>query len=295
MSRVRSATQRSGRSKGDSRAVAADGNPGTRDLVGLCVELGLTHNESRVYLALVSCVDPVAASDVAARAGVPRPKVYEALSGLEQRGFCRSISDRVQRYLAVAPDIALPAWGHHRDLERAALAERDEAHIATLVRLLPRPAAPSSTEISDFITAFSGRLPISEAHDEVIRRAAKTLYMMIQPPFIQPRARWNIAEIEAVRRGVDVRTIYTPASLSDPRRYVDLLEAGGQARVLDEIPMKLLVCDKSEAFVSLRDANTGEQSATSARIRHPDLAAPLHAMFQQHWRRARPLEAATDE
>jgi hypothetical protein len=120
--------------------------------------------------------------------------------------------------------------------------------------------------------------------------AQSTLFEMLQPPFLQPRPRWNLMEAEAVARGVDVRVIYTPEAIADPARYRALAEAGGKVRLTDTIPMKLLIRDGEEALISLRDAHSGAQSVTSARVRHPDLVAPLLTLFMQVWRKAGPIE-----
>ena len=97
-------------------------------------------------------------------------------------------------------------------------------------------------------------------------------------------------EIEAIERGVDVRVVYTREALRDARRYEPLMRAGGQVRVTDTLPLKLMIRDEDEALISLRDASTGAQSVTTARVRHPDLVAPLQSLFADVWGKARPIE-----
>jgi hypothetical protein len=53
--------------------------------------------------------------------------------------------------------------------------------------------------------------------------------------------------------------------------------------------MKLMVRDREEALISLRDVGTGAQSVTTVAVRHPDLVAPLTTLFEQQWRKARAL------
>ncbi len=77
--------------------------------------------------------------------------------------------------------------------------------------------------------------------------------------------------------------------LEDARRFEDILRHGGQARMLAQLPMKLMVRDHDEALISLRDAGTGAQSVTTVAVRHPDLVAPLITLFEQHWKKARAL------
>jgi sugar-specific transcriptional regulator TrmB len=96
----------------------ADGAEATR----LLTELGLTVNEARVYLALLRSESPTAA-EAATAAGVPRPKVYEALQALEGRGFSKSIGGRVRRFVPVDPESALSGWLSHREHERVDMSE----------------------------------------------------------------------------------------------------------------------------------------------------------------------------
>jgi HTH-type transcriptional regulator, sugar sensing transcriptional regulator len=262
----------------------ADGAEATR----LLTELGLTVNEARVYLALLRSESPTA-GEAATAAGVPRPKVYEALQALEGRGFSKSIGGRVRRFVPVEPEGALRGWLSHREHERAEMSDRDRIRVERLGQLLPAPAAEAGRQVADFIEAISGQVPTTEALDDLVSRAARTLEIMLQPPFVQPRPRWNVMEVEALERGVQVRVIYTPQALEDARRFEDVLRHGGQARTLAQLPMKLMVRDHEEALISLRDAGTGAQSVTTVAVRHPDLVAPLITLFEQQWKKARAL------
>ena len=269
--------------RGLSRLLDADELP--RSLA----ELGLSLNEARLYLALLRLSDGTAAQ-LARESGVPRPKVYQALGALESRGFCTTVGDRVTRYRPIAPDVALRDWTRHRDHERAALAERDQALSETLIRLLPRPQAAGAAVAPDYLEAISGRAHTTKTLEDMIGRAEHTVWMLMQPPWLQQRSRWNVPEAAAVRRGVQVRVIYSRDAVRDPERVVGLLRSGGECRVLPEVPMKLLVRDGVEALVSLRDARSGEQTITSVAMRHPDLAKPLGLLFRQQWKKAEPIE-----
>lgn len=134
-----------------------------------------------------------------------------------------------------------------------------------------------------------GRARTSETLERLIGRSERTLHMMQQPPFLQPRSRWNEAEVVAARRGVDVRVLYTEEAARDERRWRSLADASGQLRVTDRVPMKLLVRDGVEAMISLRDPITGEQGLTSPVIRHPDLVRPLQLLFGREWNRGRQI------
>jgi len=270
-------------------AVASGREADDAEATRLLTELGLTVNEARVYSALLRSVDSPTAAEAAAAARVPRPKVYEALHALEGRGFSKSIGGRVRRFIPVEPETALRGWLSHREHERAEMSERDQIRVEALGRLLPAPASQEGAQVADFIGAISGQLPTTEALDDLVSRATRTLDIMLQPPFVQPRPRWNVMEVEAIQRGVQVRAIYTPAGLEDTRRFEDVVRHGGRVRMLAHLPMKLMVRDQVEVLISLRDIGTGAQSVTTVAVRHPDLVAPLTTLFEQQWRKARAL------
>lgn len=254
------------------------------ETLGLLVEFGLTLNEGRAYTALLQ-LGTATAAEVARTAGVPRQKVYDTLRTLEDRGFLRSTAAGVTAHTPVPPTEALGVWLRQREHERRLAAEHDEALAEKLRQRLPRPrrAKPRLEELE----AIVGRARTSEALERLVDSAERTLHMMQQPPFLQARSRWNEAESAAAARGVEVKILYTHDAVADERRWRPLADAGGEVRVTEAVPMKLLVRDGVEAMISLRDPVTGEQGMTSAVIRHPDLVRPLQLLFEREWRRGR--------
>ena len=71
--------------------------------------LGLNAYEARSYLVLVGH-PRFKALELAARAHVPRQKIYEVLDSLVEKGFARVIQDRTKLFSAIPPDQALPAY-----------------------------------------------------------------------------------------------------------------------------------------------------------------------------------------
>jgi sugar-specific transcriptional regulator TrmB len=256
------------------------------------VELGLTTAEARAYVALLRR-PLVSAAEVAASSELARPKVYEALRLLEERGFCHTVAgEPVTRFRPVPPERALPGWIAHREHERLLGNDHDARVASDLMSKLPDPdlADDASGELYDYFEAIVGRMRSSEALSGMFNRAERAIAHMTQPPFVQPRSRWNVAEVDALRRGVSMRTLYTPEAIADDERWLPLLEAGAQVRVSEAIPMKLLIRDGAEAMVSLRDPASGEQGANSIVIRHPDLVRPLLEMFETTWKTGTKLD-----
>src|SRR5882757_11074088 len=89
--------------------------------------MGLNAYEARSYLVLVGH-PRFKALELAARAHVPRQKIYEVLDSLVEKGFARVIQDRTKLFSAIPPDLALPAYLARRaHALEAELAEQNKA------------------------------------------------------------------------------------------------------------------------------------------------------------------------
>src|SRR5271170_1857671 len=72
-------------------------------------QLGLNAYESRSYLVLLGH-PRFKALELAARAHVPRQKIYEVLDSLVEKGFAQVVQERTKLFSAVEPSLALPAY-----------------------------------------------------------------------------------------------------------------------------------------------------------------------------------------
>src|SRR5712675_746533 len=90
-------------------------------------QLGLNAYESRSYLVLLGH-PKFKALELAARAHVPRQKIYEVLDSLVERGFAQVVQEKTKLFSAVEPDQALPAYlGRRAHALEAELAEQNKA------------------------------------------------------------------------------------------------------------------------------------------------------------------------
>src|ERR1700681_3046021 len=72
-------------------------------------QLGLNAYESRSYLVLLGH-PKFKALELAARAHVPRQKIYEVLDSLVEKGFAQVIQEKTTLFSAVEPRLALPSY-----------------------------------------------------------------------------------------------------------------------------------------------------------------------------------------
>src|SRR3954470_25002162 len=72
-------------------------------------QLGLNAYESRSYLVLLGH-PKFKALELAARAHVPRQKIYEVLDSLVEKGFAQVIQEKTKLFSAIPPDEAVPNY-----------------------------------------------------------------------------------------------------------------------------------------------------------------------------------------
>src|SRR5690349_15606746 len=72
-------------------------------------QLGLNAYEARSYLVLLGH-PRFKALELAARAHVPRQKIYEVLDSLVEKGFTRVVQEKTKLFSAVEPSLAVPAF-----------------------------------------------------------------------------------------------------------------------------------------------------------------------------------------
>src|SRR6201996_6695175 len=71
--------------------------------------MGLNAYEARSYLVLVGH-PRFKALELAARAHVPRQKIYEVLDSLVEKGFAQVIQEKTKLFSAVEPSLAVPSF-----------------------------------------------------------------------------------------------------------------------------------------------------------------------------------------
>src|ERR1700710_3232204 len=72
-------------------------------------QLGLNAYEARSYLVLMGH-SRFKALELAARAHVPRQKIYEVLDSLVEKGFAQVVQEKTKLFSAVEPALAVPGY-----------------------------------------------------------------------------------------------------------------------------------------------------------------------------------------
>lgn len=101
-------------------------------------------------------------------------------------------------------------------------------------------------------------------------------------------------DLALVQRGVRQRTLYQHSVRSHrpTLAYIErVLAEGAQVRTLDEIFERVIICDRSIAFIP----GIPERKSAALAIRHPSAIEFLTKVFEHMWERAEPVSIAMDQ
>jgi DNA-binding CsgD family transcriptional regulator len=241
--------------------------------------VGLSEPAERLYRAILA--DPRADRDaLAERVGVDRGEI-DALAGcLTELGLADADGDQLR---PVDPRIGVTVLLRRRQegIERAVAAVTD----------LTRDFTDGQTRIgaSPLTELIEGRHQLGTTVRALITSAVSEVAVLDTPPYAAANTIEH-AEQSSLESGVTNRAIYAAEVLEMPELYDNIRKmtaAGEQARVLPEVPLKLLVVDGSRALLPI---STKTDAAESAVLVHPSaLATALSALFETLWHNALPL------
>jgi sugar-specific transcriptional regulator TrmB len=256
-------------------------------MTGRLVELGLTGYEAAAYLALTRR-GGASGAELARLAGLPRQRIYDVLEGLVERGLATATPGRPVRYAAAPPETLAALLDRRRsELDRLA---RDVDDLVEELAPVYR-AGRAANDPLDFIEVLRDPRAIARRFAAVEASVEREILVFTKPPYaIEPAE--NLAGLELLRRGVEARSVYERSIYDDPaqadavRRFV---AAGEQARVVDSLPLKLVLVDGRVAMFTMEDPVAADPGLTIAVVEHGAFAALLRLAFEQAWASGEPF------
>ncbi len=222
--------------------------------------LGVSDGDETVYRTLLQRPHATLGDLVAATAW-PAARLRRHLRSLERLGLLIRSPTRPARFAPVAPDAAVEALARQRqeEIERARLGA---ARLAEQFRIASGDASP---------------VGFAQEPDAIVRRlaqAGREVLILGRPPHHGAQ----------MKPGLTYRTVYCRSSLDSPEalaRARELALLGERGRVLDGVPLDLMVCDGELGLMPVDHRIL---------VVHPSpLLDGLLALFEALWERATPL------
>ncbi len=260
------------------------------DLAGL----GLNAYESGAYLALLSRSGQ-SSTEVAARAKVPRQRVYDVLRSLETKGLCAARDTSPKTYFPTDPATALPALS----AQRAAELDRERVRTAALAEAMAGRLAPlflagkGENDPLQYVEALADPGRIAVRATEMAAAARSHVNSLIARPLIITSEQNRRFLRVPLDRGVRYRALYERSALDDPELSAWMAELSGKGqeiRIVASLPVKMQAFDDEVALLSMQDPVGGTPSFTALAIRHRGAVALLNLAFERLWDEGSPYE-----
>ena len=244
--------------------------------------VGLNAEQQSVYLALLECF-PASLADLRER--VPGARVRQAIAALETAGLISRLTGQPARYQPAPPDMALEVLVRSREqeLQRVRL---ETARLAERFRAGHDSGRPE--EVVEVVTTRDATL---QRWQQLQRSARREVRSFDRPPYAS-EVLVNEAERDGLAAGVSFRAVYARDGLDLPGRLDamrTLVQAGEQARVTAELPVKMFLADNSIGLIPLERRDRADSADSALVIHSSSLLDTLSALFEAVWANAVPV------
>lgn len=243
---------------------------------------GLDEEQEVLYRALLR-IAPAKVAPLRYATGLSPQVIRRRLGELESKGLVSRLAGRDLEYLPIPPDVGLAALVQQRRQEL------ESVQAAALEMMHEFRAGAQRRSPSELIEMIEGRDAVVQQFVQLQRSTQQEFLMFDKPPYASNISQQVDFEEALLRQGIVYRVIYDSRSLEvQPMEELErLVRAGEQARVLNDVPMKLEVSDRRVASVPL---NIDEPGVEGILIIHATpLVLGLTELFERLWKAAIPL------
>lgn len=252
-------------------------------------QVGLNAYEARSYLVLMGH-QRFKALELAARAHVPRQKIYEVLDSLVEKGFARVVQEKTKLFSAVDPSLSIPGY----------LARRSKA----LQNELTEQSRLAGGLIEDLRGAYiegqdgHGTLDFLNLVNDPTQTAVHYRRMLstVNHDYAEfSRAPFAVDPLDeqlvkdAAKRDIRCRLLIEDTSGDEEHRarLGEYRDSGVEIRFLDRLPLKLALFDANCGLVALLDPVLTKPSWTALIFEHSGFAEAMSGLFESYWGQGR--------
>jgi sugar-specific transcriptional regulator TrmB len=257
-------------------------------------QLGLNAYEARSYLVLVGH-PRFKALELAARAHVPRQKIYEVLDSLVEKGFAQVVQEKTKLFSAVEPSLAIPTYlsrrGQALQQELTEQGRLGGGLIDDLTSAYSEGQGGRGT--LDYLRIVSEPGQIAVQYQRMLADVRVEYFEFSRPPYaVDPLDEQLVRQ--ARERGVACRILLEAGTVDamHGKRLEEYEAAGVEVRQIASLPMKLAVFDSRLGMIALLDPVITKPAWTAVIFEHDGLGEAMVGLFDNYWRRAGSLASA---
>jgi len=249
-------------------------------------QLGLNAYEARSYLVLIGH-PRFKALELAARAHVPRQKIYEVLDSLVEKGFAQVVQEKTKLFSAVEPSLAVPGYL----ARRAQTVERELTEHSRMADGLVIDLTAAYFEgqgergTLDYLRIVSDPEQMAMQYRRMLSEVRNEYLEFSRPPYAVDPLDEQLVK-KARIRGVACRLLIESGTLDSVhrQRLEEYAAAGVEVGQTDSLPMKLAVFDGSRGLLALLDPVITRPTWTAVVFEHGGMGEAMKGLFDSYWR-----------
>lgn len=250
---------------------------------GLLGVLGLGESDEAIYRCLLED-GPSTVPRLAALSDITPAITRVTLGRLESMGLISSTEGRPVRYSATPPSLGLTGLVVDR--------EQQLAHVRLEIERLQAgfERGGGRSRSAGLVEVVEGRSNILTRMDQLYQSATQEILSLDKPPYTRAPTE-NVVEQSHLASGVTYRAVYSRESLNYPgglAAALSFIEAGEDARLLPDVPMKLHIFDRRVALLPLVIGEAGTIEGHLI-VYSSELLRALIVMWEGLYERAVPL------
>lgn len=248
-------------------------------------QLGLNAYEARSYLVLIGH-PRFKALELAARAHVPRQKIYEVLDSLVEKGFAQVVQEKTKLFSAIEPSLAIPSYLAKRSQalqqELTDQSRMGEGLIEDLAASYSQGQGGRGT--LDFLRIVLDPGQAAIQYRKMLADVQSEYLEFSRPPYAVDPFDEQLVK-SARERGVACRLLMEAGTLDDAHRQrLDEYSAQGvEVRQTRSLPLKLALFDGQRGLIALLDPVITKPTWTSVVFEHSGLGEAMKGLFENYW------------
>lgn len=253
------------------------------------IEIGLTEREAKVYITLLSG-RMFTVLELQEAVNIPRTKIYEVLNKLVSRNICiEKKLGRNKLYEAVEPKLAMERVldSYKKELERKEELIQQVSEVFT-------PIFQNSKSIVnplEFIDVMKEKTQIHKRYTACVHSTKREMLTFNKGPYACDTSdrlgEQEDEEYKLLKRGGSCKDIYELKELKEVDWLLNSvkksLKLGQQARVVERLPIKMLVFDQEKVMFALEQPVLVPNELTMIYIEHKQLAEACSMLFYHLW------------
>lgn len=217
-------------------------------------ELGLTQYEMDAYMTLLGR-GTMSANECSAASGVPRPRCYDVLNALVEKGLVQMLPGRPVRYSPVPPEIGIERLYHRckENAERELEMKRKSADF--LISQLKMYFSSAENILSDTVNMIRYEKPVEGLINLI--DLANDYFYLVSPceKIINSKTEFYSALVNALRKEVKIKIIQPISGICNFEVYDSLCGLGLEIKHMISPPGFFAIADRNVVLNLFERAN----------------------------------------